>query len=226
MTVAGLLLAAGAGRRMGGPKALLTHPDGVTWVARAAQVLRDGGCDPVLVVVGARVDVARAAVMSAGVDGVLVVHTQGWAEGNGRLAAGGARVPGADRGGGGGGRPWSTCRGDRRGGAPALSALADADPAVLARAGYDGVPGHPVLIGRAHWPGVRAVATGDAGARAYLQVSVRLSGGVFRRRPRRRPRHLGVAAGFRVWSNGNTPLRPHTPRLRLGVNGKKQVSPT
>lgn len=39
----------------------------------------------------------------------------------------------------------------------------------LARAAFDGVPGHPVLLGRDHWPGVRAVATGDAGARDYLR---------------------------------------------------------
>ena len=25
---------------------------------------------------------------------------------------------------------------------------------VLARATYDGKPGHPVVLGRAHWPGV------------------------------------------------------------------------
>jgi CTP:molybdopterin cytidylyltransferase MocA len=39
---------------------------------------------------------------------------------------------------------------------------------VLARAAYDGVAGHPVLIGRGHWAGVLAVATGDRGARDYL----------------------------------------------------------
>ncbi len=38
----------------------------------------------------------------------------------------------------------------------------------LARAAYDGVPGHPVLIGRDHWAGVVASATGDRGARDYL----------------------------------------------------------
>jgi CTP:molybdopterin cytidylyltransferase MocA len=38
----------------------------------------------------------------------------------------------------------------------------------LARAAYDGRPAHPVLLGRAHWPAVRAAAIGDAGARAYL----------------------------------------------------------
>jgi CTP:molybdopterin cytidylyltransferase MocA len=43
-------------------------------------------------------------------------------------------------------------------------------PAVLARAGYAGRPGHPVLIGRRHFEGVLAGATGDAGARDYLQI--------------------------------------------------------
>ena len=45
---------------------------------------------------------------------------------------------------------------------------ARATPDVLARAAYDGRPAHPVLLGRAHWPGVLAAATGDAGARGYL----------------------------------------------------------
>jgi CTP:molybdopterin cytidylyltransferase MocA len=40
---------------------------------------------------------------------------------------------------------------------------------VLARAAYDGTPGHPVLIGRDHWAGVIAAATGDQGARDYLK---------------------------------------------------------
>ncbi len=42
------------------------------------------------------------------------------------------------------------------------------DPGVLARASYDGAPGHPVLLGRDHWAGVAATATGDRGARDYL----------------------------------------------------------
>ena len=41
-------------------------------------------------------------------------------------------------------------------------------PAALARASYDGMPGHPVLLGRDHWPGVLESARGDQGARAYL----------------------------------------------------------
>ena len=38
----------------------------------------------------------------------------------------------------------------------------------LARAAYDGVPGHPVLIGRDHWAGVIETSVGDRGARDYL----------------------------------------------------------
>ena len=42
------------------------------------------------------------------------------------------------------------------------------EPAALARAAYQGVPGHPVVIGRDHWRGVLDVAAGDRGARDYL----------------------------------------------------------
>jgi CTP:molybdopterin cytidylyltransferase MocA len=38
----------------------------------------------------------------------------------------------------------------------------------LSRAAYAGVPGHPVVIGRDHWPEVLEVASGDTGARDYL----------------------------------------------------------
>jgi nicotine blue oxidoreductase len=47
--------------------------------------------------------------------------------------------------------------------------VAAAGDAVLARAAYDGVPGHPVLIGREHWAAVAATAHRDAGARTYLR---------------------------------------------------------
>ena len=40
---------------------------------------------------------------------------------------------------------------------------------VLARAGFGGVAGHPVVLGRTHWDGVAAAARGDAGARGYLR---------------------------------------------------------
>jgi CTP:molybdopterin cytidylyltransferase MocA len=55
----GLLLAAGAGTRMGRPKALVVDEHG-PWLTRAVTTLLDGGCDRVLVVLGAGADEARA----------------------------------------------------------------------------------------------------------------------------------------------------------------------
>jgi CTP:molybdopterin cytidylyltransferase MocA len=42
-------------------------------------------------------------------------------------------------------------------------------PEALAVATYSGHDGHPVLLGRAHWPGIVEVAEADKGARAYLR---------------------------------------------------------
>ena len=50
--ICGVLLAAGAGRRAGGPKALRVDPDGTSWLLRSIAVLREGGCDAVIVVLG------------------------------------------------------------------------------------------------------------------------------------------------------------------------------
>ena len=53
MTV-GLLLAAGEGRRFGGPKALARDDDGTSWLLRAVQALRP--CSEIVVVLGAADD--------------------------------------------------------------------------------------------------------------------------------------------------------------------------
>jgi CTP:molybdopterin cytidylyltransferase MocA len=56
--------------------------------------------------------------------------------------------------------------------AEAVRRLAElASPEALARATYHGEPGHPVLIGSAHFAGVMASAAGDQGARKYLGQS-------------------------------------------------------
>ena len=161
--VRGLLLAAGAGRRMGSPKALLRDSSGTPFVTRALEALRDGGCDGVTVVVGAAADDVRA--LLAGED---VVVAEDWAEGMGASLRAGldtASLDGADA---------------------ALVSLVDlpdvgaevvgrllahgpVGPATLARAAYDGSPGHPVLLGREHWAGVSGSASGDRGARDYLR---------------------------------------------------------
>jgi CTP:molybdopterin cytidylyltransferase MocA len=167
MRVAGLLLAAGAGRRFGGPKALVSH-GGVLWVDRAAAVLRDAGCAPVVVVLGASASSVRA---RAALEGCVVVDNPDWATGMGSsLRAGLDALTGADVGADVGAvvvLPVDT---------PGVTAAAverlraSASPTALARASYDGAPGHPVLIGSAHWPGVVASAVGDTGARDYLRA--------------------------------------------------------
>ncbi|TQM84287.1 nicotine blue oxidoreductase [Saccharothrix saharensis] len=162
MRVAGLLLAAGAGRRFGGPKALVAH-GGVLWVDRAAAVLRDGGCAPVVVVLGASAASVRARAV---LEGCVVVDNPDWATGMGSsLRAGLAALAGADVG------AVVVLPVDTPGVTVAaverLRALAS--PTVLARASYDGAPGHPVLLGAGHWPGVAESAVGDAGARDYLR---------------------------------------------------------
>ncbi|SNS61599.1 molybdenum cofactor cytidylyltransferase/nicotine blue oxidoreductase [Geodermatophilus pulveris] len=161
-TVAGVVLAAGGGRRYGMPKALVEY-GGSLLVERAVRTAR-AVCDPVLVVLGARaVDVWR----TADLDGATVLANRDWETG----MASSLRT-GLD-----GVRGWPGRVGaalvtlvDMPGMTPeALAAVAaHAAPDALAIATYDGVRGHPVLIGRDHWAGVVATATGDEGARRYL----------------------------------------------------------
>ena len=74
--VGGLLLAAGAGRRMGRPKALVDD-----WLARGVGVLHDGGCDPVTVVLGAAAGDARRLLDAQVEPEVAVVVAADWATG-------------------------------------------------------------------------------------------------------------------------------------------------
>ena len=162
----GLLLAAGAGRRMGRPKALVSDDDG-PWLVRGVTTLRDGGCDRVTVVLGADVDGARS--LLEGLD-VQVVVADDWAEGMGASLRAGLRslASSSDEG-------VVVSLVDLPDLVPEVvrrvvaQAVAGGDgPAALARASYDGKPGHPVLLGRDHWAGVIETAVGDQGARAYL----------------------------------------------------------
>ena len=155
--IAGVLLAAGEGTRLGGPKALV-EVAGTRLVDRGVALLRDGGTAPVVVVTGA-VDVPLL--------GVITVHNPDWRSGMASsLAAGLAALPGS-------------C-------AAAVIALVDQpligpgavrrliaaylDGAAIAVASYDGKQRNPVLLDRDEWAGVLALATGDVGARPYLHA--------------------------------------------------------
>lgn len=144
---------------MGGPKALV-ELEGEPLVRRALRVLDDGGCSPLVVVLGAAADAVRA-VLPPDVTAVAAID---WAEGMGPSLRTGLDAMGdadaalvhlVDL-------PGVT--------AAAVARLAaGAGAATLRRAAYRGLPAHPVVLGREHWTGVTAVATGDAGARDYLK---------------------------------------------------------
>jgi nicotine blue oxidoreductase len=155
VTVAGLVLAAGAGTRFGQPKAPVVM-GGERLVDHAVRVLSEGGCDPVYVVLGAWV---------GEVDGADIIVNDGWPEGMGSSLRTGLQalaeqsdvdaviVTLVDL-------PGLTSEAIRR--------LVDTD-ADLAVACYDGERGHPVRLGRRHWAEAIAVAQGDEGARRMLR---------------------------------------------------------
>ena len=155
--VAGILLAAGQGSRIGRPKALIDI-GGEPLVTRGVALLHEGGAAPVIVVTGATAIDLR---------GVITVHNPDWRTGMGSsLRVGLATVP-------------DQC-------AAAVIALVDqplVGPASVRRligayqagarvavAAYAGQPRNPVLLAREHWPEVSALATGDAGARPFLRA--------------------------------------------------------
>ncbi len=155
--VAGILLAAGGGSRLGQPKALV-ELGGEPLAQRGVALLRDGGAAPVIVVTGA---------VAVDMPGILAVHNPHWRTGMGSsLATGLATVP-------------DSC-------SAAVIALVDqplvgpeavrrliaayAAGASVAVATYDGAQRNPVLIGREHWPEVTALAVGDTGARPFLRA--------------------------------------------------------
>jgi CTP:molybdopterin cytidylyltransferase MocA len=144
---------------MGRPKALI-EVDGEPLVLRALRALTEGGLAPVVVVLGARAAEVRAVLP----DGVDAVEAPDWADGMGAsLRAGLAALDGRAEA--------AVVHLVDLPGVPAAAVArlaAAAGPDVLARAAYGGRPGHPVLLGRAHWAAVGAAAVGDAGARGYL----------------------------------------------------------
>ena len=153
---AGVVLAAGAGTRYGMPKVLAA--DG-KWLRSAVLALHDGGCDDVVVVLGAAiVDVpppARPVVAGDWAEGMSASLRAGISA----LETGSAdhvvlmTVDTPDIGAAAVGRVLSAAR---------------SSPSGIARAGYGRRPGHPVVIARAHWPELVATLHGDEGARSFL----------------------------------------------------------
>jgi nicotine blue oxidoreductase len=155
--VAGLLLAAGQGSRLGQPKATV-RLGGQTLAERGIGLLRAGGADPIVVVSGA---------VPISLPAVSIVHNPDWPSGMASsLRAGLASLPACsdavvialvDQ-------PLIGAEAVRR-----LIAAFHAG-AEVAVACYAGRPRNPVLIARAHWAQAAAAARGDIGARAFLRA--------------------------------------------------------
>jgi CTP:molybdopterin cytidylyltransferase MocA len=163
--VAGVILAAGAGTRFGGPKALAPF-DGSTLVERAVRTLADAGCVPVIVVAGPAADAVREACRTAD---ARVVMNASWADGlsgsvrlgletaAGVTAAAAAVLFPVDQ-------PIVS--------AALVARLVDAwnAGARAAVAAFGGEARTPVLLDASLWAEVSAHTRGDAGARTYLRA--------------------------------------------------------
>ena len=180
--VAGVLLAAGEGSRFGQPKALV-ELNGQTLAERGVNLLRSGGADPILVVVGAA---------PVEFDGTHTVYNAQWRTGMGsslRAALQALADSSSDAGvGTGTGSDAGAATGIGFGrdvgavvvaladqplvGAEAVARLIAAyrDGATVAVAAYDGQARNPVLLARECWAEVIAMATGDQGARTFLRA--------------------------------------------------------
>lgn len=153
VTAAGVLLAAGAGTRYGMPKVLAEQGK---WLRRGVTALADGGCDDIVVVLGAAiVDVgpsARAVIADDWVDGLSASLRAGIAAVDAEYAVL-HTVDTPDVG------------------ADVVRRVLDAarsSPSGLARARYGDRPGHPVVVARRHWPELLDTLRGDEGARPFL----------------------------------------------------------
>ena len=151
----GVLLAAGAGRRMGRPKAAIVL-DGQTLLDRGLQMLADAGCAPLYAVVG-------ASAPEGGYSSATFVTNPEWESGMasslrvGLAAATGdaALVALVDQ-------PGITAAAVRR--------LRGAHrPGFAVAATFDGEIRTPVLFDRSLWAEVSQAVAGDAGARYWLR---------------------------------------------------------
>ena len=161
--IAGVVLAAGGASRFGSAKQL-ADLDGVPLLQHAVDaMLAVAGVDPVVVVLGAEAQRVRDAVDFRSARSVVCAE---WAEGMAAsLRCGVAAVGDCD---------WAIVTlGDQPRVTPQVIAAVRDEArgapvgTVAVRAMYDGVPGHPVALGRAMLPRV-AQLSGDVGARELL----------------------------------------------------------
>ncbi|WP_228389206.1 molybdenum cofactor biosynthesis protein MoaE [Cumulibacter manganitolerans] len=170
-----MVLAAGAGTRMGMPKALVRLPGGKSLLTHSLQVLREGGCEDIVVVLGAGEPFVRKAlevwqdrIEKIMGDGRLhIVSNPDYAEGMSTSVRAGLAAA-QELG------PQTDAVVIQLVDTPEISPDAIdrlrkvGGPSALAVATYGGIIGHPMLIGREHWAPIATSISGDVGARQYL----------------------------------------------------------
>lgn len=157
------------------PKALIRLPGGKSLLTHAMEILREGGCEDLVVVLGADEPFVRKAleVWAEKIDAImgdgqlLLVSNPQYADGMSTSVRAG--LEGAQQ--------------LKRVADAAIVQLVDtpaispdavarlrkaAGPSALAVATYQNVVGHPMLLGRNHWKPIAASISGDVGARQYL----------------------------------------------------------
>ncbi|MGU3291628.1 nucleotidyltransferase family protein [Williamsia sp. M5A3_1d] len=155
--VVGVVLAAGGGARFGGPKVLAAQG---RWLEGAVDALVGGGCDRVVVTLGAAVvDVPSPAVP---------VVVDDWADGLSASVRAGLDAAVAEGAHAGVVLLVVDTPDTRADHVQRVLAASRRDPGALARAVFGGRPGHPVYLGAHHLASVRASLAGDRGAGAFL----------------------------------------------------------
>lgn len=164
MTTAGVILAAGAGRRFGGTPKQLADLNGTPLLEHALMAMEAvPAIERIVVVLGAQAAQIRAGMELGSCEAVVC---DGWEEGQAASLRCGVEAVAADA------EAVIITLGDQ----PLISPEVIARFADLAgqhgsrsraRAVYDGRPGHPVALGSAYLPAV-AELRGDAGARDLL----------------------------------------------------------
>lgn len=164
MTVAAVVLAAGAGTRFEGPvHKLLVPVQGELLVARVVRTALGAGLDETIVVAGA-VDLVPALTSAGLLENITLIVNERWAEGQATSLA--AAVDAADRAGhdaavvGLGDQPGVSSEAWRR-------VAATAPEAAIVVATYGGERRNPVRLGRRIWP--ELPTEGDEGARVLLR---------------------------------------------------------
>lgn len=154
----GLVLAAGEGKRFGGPKAPF-ELNGERLVDRSVRILREAGASHIYAVLGAWLgEVENAEVIvnpdwETGMASSLragLSHLESQTH-HDRVVITLVDLPGLS--------------------SEAISRVAS-DEQSISVATYDGTRGHPVAFNREHWNEVAATAIGDSGARDFLKNHV------------------------------------------------------